>query len=378
VATDMKTTRATSEGTDRYARRMAESGRAVPSHFKRAGDITVSSIGLGTYLGDADDPTDVLYAEAVAEAVALGCNVIDTAINYRFQRSERSIGAALAKLFTTDVIRRDEVMVSTKGGYVPFDGEPPQSASDVRAYLETTFFEPGVCTPGEMAARGQHCMAPRYLAHQLDRSLANLALDAVDVYYIHNPEGQLPEVGRAEFDRRIRAAFELLESKAADGKIGSYGTATWSGFRAEPNRSEYLSLATLERLAREVGGPDHHFRVVQLPYSLAMPEAYAFANQLSGTDHTSMLEAAADLGIAVYCSGTLMQSRLAGTAPVDVGAALGFTDGALCAIQFSRSTPGVASSLVGMKRVAHVRSNLALATVEPGSAESVESLFEEG
>ena len=72
-----------------------------------------------------------------------------------------------------------------------------------------------------------------------------------------------------------------------------------------------------------------------------------------------------------------MQSRLAGEAPPEIAAALGFSDGASGAIQFARSTPGVVSALIGMKRVAHVRANLALAQIEPGSDESINSLFVE-
>jgi aryl-alcohol dehydrogenase-like predicted oxidoreductase len=338
----------------------------------------MSSIGLGTYLGDADDATDILYAEAVAEAVRLGCNVVDTAINYRFQRSERAIGVALSRLFRDRDASRDEIVISTKGGFVPFDGEPPRSAADVRAYLESTFFAPGVCNPADMASNGQHCMAPSYLAHQLDRSLENLGLESVDVYFIHNPEGQLAEVGGDEFERRIRAAFELLEARVAEGKVGAYGTATWNGFRVAPSAREYLSLARLVGLAAEVAGPSHHFRVVQLPHNLAMPDAYSFANQALDGEWVSLLEAAEALGVSVYCSATLLQSRLAGAAPPEVCAALGFADGARCAIQFTRSTPGVTSALVGMSRVAHVRENLELAKTAPGSSESIAALFEEG
>jgi len=371
------TTRATPEGTKRYAARSTDAGHSVPGHFHACGELTVGSIGLGTYLGDPDETTDALYEAAVSEALALGCNAIDSAINYRYQRSERSIGRALASAFRGGPFARDEVVVSTKGGYVPFDGGPPRSQAEFADYLERTFFAPGVISPSDLACRGQHSMAPRYLEHQLETSLANLGLDSVDVYYIHNPEGQLPEVGREEFDARIRAAFEALERKAADEKLGRYGVATWNGFRVAPSARDYLSLARLVEIARDVGGDGHRFGVVQLPYNLAMPEAYSFANQSVDGEWVSLLDAARELGISVFCSASLMQSRLAGPAPAEISTALGFADGAKSALQFVRSTPGVASALVGMKRVAHVRENLALARVEPGTPESIESLFQE-
>ena len=64
-------------------------------------------------------------------AVELGANVIDTAANYRFQRSERSIGNALRELTEAGGFSRDEIVICTKGGYLPFDGAPPR---DVRRY----------------------------------------------------------------------------------------------------------------------------------------------------------------------------------------------------------------------------------------------------
>ena len=119
-------------------------------------------------------------------AVELGANVIDTAANYRFQRSERLIGAALAELRERE-FAREELLICTKGGYLPFDGAPPR---DVRQYVEQTFIRTGIAGWGDIAG-GAHCMTPGYLENQLAQSLRNMNLDCVDVYYVHNPESQL-------------------------------------------------------------------------------------------------------------------------------------------------------------------------------------------
>src|SRR5262249_59649573 len=106
---------------------------------------------------------------------------------------------------------------------------------------------------------GADCMTRRYLRDQIDRSRANLGLETLDVYYLHNPETQLGEVDRAEFMARVRAAFGALEEAVAAGSIARYGTATWTGYRVDPSDPGYLSLPDLVAVAREGGGARPHF-----------------------------------------------------------------------------------------------------------------------
>src|SRR5437588_11104601 len=133
---------ATLDGTARYRDRFR--GVAAEDHFRQAQNLWLSSIGIGTYLGEADEDSDRRYTEAIVRAVELGVNVIDTAANYRFQRSERSIGTALKRLCADGEHARDELLVCTKGGYLPFDGAPPRGEEGVRRYAEETFVRTGV------------------------------------------------------------------------------------------------------------------------------------------------------------------------------------------------------------------------------------------
>jgi aryl-alcohol dehydrogenase-like predicted oxidoreductase len=362
--------KATTEGTANYKERFT--GAGAEGHFRQSQGLWMSSIGLGSYLGGADERTDEAYRSAVKRAVELGCNVFDTAANYRCQRSERNIGDALADLFGS---ARDEIVISTKGGYVPFDATPPRSRQEMIAYLEETFIKPGVCKWDDFV-QSSHCMTPAYIAHQLDQSLHNLKLECVDIYYIHNPESQLAEVSRDEFYRRLRAAFEFLETAVADGKISIYGTATWNGYRAPSNSPEALSLERVVETAREVAGDDHHFKVVQLPFNLAMTEAFTDVNQTLDGEKTTFLEAAVGLGIMVMASASILQARLSSGLPSIVGASLrGLRTDAQRAIQFTRSTPGIDVALVGMSNVAHVEENLEVAKIPPASAEEYLGLF---
>jgi len=363
---------ATTEGTARYRERF--SGVAAEGHFRFEQNLWLSSVGVGTYLGGADEETDRAYADAVARAVELGANVIDTAANYRFQRSERSVGEAMRRL-NEQGFAREEIVVCTKGGYLPFDSRPPAGQAGVQAYVEETFVRAGVAEFSDIVA-GSHCIRPRYLAHQLAQSLRNLNLEAVDVYYVHNPETQLQTVAREEFDRRLRAAFEQLERERAAGRIQFYGVATWNGFRVQEGARGQHSLERMFELAREAGGDEHGFRFLQLPFNLAMPEALVSENQTYEGAHVSLLEAAKALGVTVVASASILQGKVASDLPEQIREPLGsLATDAQTAIQFVRSTPGITTALVGMSRRAHVEENLQLARLPPASADDYSRLF---
>ncbi|MBZ5592176.1 MAG: aldo/keto reductase [Acidobacteriia bacterium] len=337
---------ATPEGAARLVARFA--AFRDRGFYRKVDQLDVSSVGLGTYLGNADDRTDSAYCDAVIAAVRGGINFLDTAINYRHQRSERSIGAALAELFRTGDARRDEVAVATKAGFL--------TPGAVPAFLKA----------GDVAG-DMHSMEADFLADQIERSRANLGLETIDIFYLHNPETQLGFVSREEFDHRIRLAFLKLEQMAADGKIRHYGTATWDGYRKPAGAREALNLARLLELAVEAGGSAHHFRFIQLPFNLAMPEAFT----------NGVLELAAKSGITAVASASLLQARLARDLPQALAEKLpGLSTDAQRAIQFTRSAPGIAVALVGMSKAAHVAENLAVASVPPLAADAYLDLFQ--
>jgi len=342
---------ATDHGTARYAARF-------PTHqtvgfYRNAQSLTVCNIGIGTYLGELDNATDQGYAEAVGTALSAGVNFIDTSLNYRNQRSERSIGTALRQAVEAGHVQRDEVVICTKAGYLVPDAIPKGaiSARDV--------------------VGGMHSMAPAFLADQLGRSRKNLGIESIDVFYLHNPETQLSYVSQDEFYARIHQAFIFLEEAVEQGGIQFYGAATWEGFRRPAESPERLSLKRLHDIAREAGGDRHHFRFIQLPVNLAMPEA--FGNRVDGE---SVLSLATGFGITGVASASLLQARLARNLPGEIRDGLpGTRTDAQRAIQFARSTPGITVALVGMSNPEHVRENLELTSVPPAPEEQYLSLY---
>src|SRR5262249_27468177 len=132
--------RATAEGTAAYAQRIE---KVAPGHFRPALGLTLSSVGLGTYLGRDDAAADRGYEQAIVAAVEGGLNVLDTAVNYRLTHSERAIGQALVTLASRG-ISRAAVVVATKGGYVP--------ARDPEAYFRKEIMAHGLAAAEDLVA----------------------------------------------------------------------------------------------------------------------------------------------------------------------------------------------------------------------------------
>ncbi|XVH30780.1 aldo/keto reductase [Haloferacaceae archaeon DSL9] len=361
---------ATASGTWGYRDRFGDSfGR---TYFRRFPPGVLSSIGVGTYLGEPTDEADEAYQESIETAFANGCNVVDTAINYRCQRSERAIGAALDE----SEIDRESVVVATKGGFVPFDGTRPENPG---RYVTETFVDTGLVDRDDLV-HGSHSIAPNFLEELLDRSLANLGVDTIDLYYVHNPEAQLDARSREAVYDALEAAFQRLERRRAAGDIGSYGVATWEAFRVSPDHARYLSLPEVversRRAAKTVGVESAGLRAVQLPFNVHMADAFTVAAHPTDGGPVSALEYAHEAGLHVFTSASIGQGDLAKSLPPAVEAELEGDSTVQRAINFARSAPGVTCSLVGMGSPVHVAENLAAGTFDPLGAKAFDAVFE--
>jgi aryl-alcohol dehydrogenase-like predicted oxidoreductase len=353
---------ATAEGTSAFATSAGSRHSLPEGHFhRRAGSLTLSSFGLGTYIGRADAETDLAVEQAVGLCLKSGrVNVFDTAINDRHQRAERSVGRALAKAVRDGSAPREAVFVATKNGYLAPDAEADVGPD---AWLERELLRSGVLKPSEIVD-GTHSMAPAFLADQFERSRTNLGLEAIDLLYLHNAaDAQLPVVGHDEFFVRLEAAFRLYERYRAEGTLGAYGLATWDCLRTPRGGAGYLSLDEVVRLARRVGGPDHGFRFVQFPFNLAMSEAARLRNQSVDGERGTLFDAARKLGVGTFTSVPLLQGQMAREGP-----SAGRWTAAQSAIQFARSAPGTCGPLVGQKSPTHLSENLEVAGESPWDA----------
>ncbi|GMH42510.1 hypothetical protein BSKO_10429 [Bryopsis sp. KO-2023] len=338
----------------------------VPNQHLRSDPwLTLSTLGVGTYLGSADEDTDNAVASGIVMSIAHGWNILDTASNYRDGRGEKAVGEALKSLVfvTNHGISREMLFISTKTGFT--------SRSILEALISS-----GKITKSDIAG-GMNCIHPECIMASIGQSLKNMNIKTVDLLYLHNAaEVHLPDVGVDVFFRRLRAAFETLEELRKSGKIRAYGMATWDSFRVPPQHKMYVSLEKVVELAREVGGVGHGFRYIQLPVNLKMPEAWLEKWQVVKGEELCTLEAAALLGVGSFASGPLMEANLVNNLPnptkeklMQIPVLKNIQGIGPKLLQLVRSTPYLTSTLVGQKSAFHVEQNIALSGIDPLTTE---------
>lgn len=329
----------------------------LPEFFKTFRGATVSGIGIGTWMGDTSSTTDTRYIETLIHAASRGINVFDTAINYRHMQAERCVGNAAQRLARSG-IPREALLIATKGGYITHDAA---GALDWDGYVRQEYLQPGLISAEEMSR--SHAINPQFIRRQIEQSLANLKLETLDIYYLHNPEEALAGLAAKELRKRLTMTFAVLEEVVAAGRIGCYGLATWDALRVAKDDPRHLSLATAVAAARDAAGSgEHHLAVIQLPFNIRDHQALRLPTKKIGRSLLPALKAAEALGLYVMTSASVMQgaaipeadtSRLQAAAP---GYSL-----ITAALQVSRSTQGVGTALVGMRRIHSVEEAMAVA-----------------
>ncbi len=364
---------ASSEGTKKFRDNAIKKGKSY-LHFKEFDDLILSSIGMGTYLGDLSKEDDIDIENALYESVkSHAINVIDSAINYRAMKSEKSIGRSITRLVNDGIISRDEIFVSTKNGYITNDGDYPML--DVWEYIQRMYISTGIIKAEDISS-GYNVLNPAYIEKCIERSRFNLKLDTLDLVYIHNAfESWNQDVSKNKFFDMLSKVFEVYEKFRSKNKIRYYGMATWTCFRVGEENKEYLSLDEVYNIAKSIGGVDHGFRFIQLPYNLAYSEALFLKNQNVGNEKKlTILEAAKRLKIGVFSSVPLLQGKLIQTKIPDYSETL--TDPIMKLLQIIRSSPSIIAPLIGQKKMDHVNKNNKISEIPPLSEEEFKLAIE--
>ena len=271
-----------------------------PLAYSRLGatNLMVSQAGFGGYRIAEGNP---VHAQALTKALLNGINVIDTSANYADGASEELIGRVLAELIADRRIKREQVFIVSKVGYLQGQNF---ALSQERQRAGQPFKE---LVP--YAEEMEHCIHPEFIEDQLTRTLERLGLSTIDGYLLHNPEYYLAwadqnemdlQKSRSEYYRRILSAFQHLETEVRNGRIRYYGISS-NTFSVSSVDMQFTSLKIVWDLSVKID-PDHHFRLVQLPFNLLEPGATLEANQSTGQ---SVLQLAAEKDIGVLINRPL-------------------------------------------------------------------------
>lgn len=350
-----------------YAEAHQASGDAAEGHYSEflRARLRLSSLGVGTFGGEANPRVDAAISAIVARALTRGVNVIDTAAHYRYGRSLAAVGAGVRAAVEAGVPREAMFLIS-KGGFLTLRGGPP---ADMDAWFESEIVSRGLGTRNDLA-KGAHLLTPQYIDYQIELSRGLMGVETLDAFLVDQPEVHIGEIGKEMTNRKLAAVFRILERAVGEKRIRTYGISTFEGFRVETDAPVFQSIPSMlglaEGAAREVTGNDtarHHFRVVMMPFNEVMPEGFTRFNTATGQGNVgSPIQAAHQLRVYMMASHTLLKGHLADRS-VDVVAErlADLPNPAQRAMQFNRSTPGLGTSLVGMSTPEHLDDLLAVA-----------------
>lgn len=259
---------------------------------------SVSAAGFGCYRVDAASQT---HRDAMIKALRAGINLIDTSANYMDGGSELLAGSVMRELIGSGEMKRGDIVVVTKGGYIQGKNYDASAARK----------KEGAPWPDlvEYADGLEHCIHPDFLEDQIAGSLARLDLEAIDIYLLHNPEyylmraekdGMNMETARREYYSRIEKAFLYLETEVKKGRIKYYGISS-NTFPAASAAYNFTPLGRVISIAENIS-PDNHFGVIEFPMNLFERGAASEKNQDNGL---TLLELARSKNIGVLINRPL-------------------------------------------------------------------------
>ena len=309
------------------------------------GKYNYSRLGLGTFIGNFSDDDSELFREAISYALLNGMNFIDTAINYRGMRSERDIGIALTKLIEDGQIERKHVVISSKAGIIPGDGEIMLRPIN---YMQQKLIDTGILSTEDtyMEDTLWLTMNPKFYEYALEVSRSHLNIETIDIYYMHELELSMRHFGSTEFYRRLEGIISAYERMVDEGKIREYGMATWEAFQLNSNDKKYISLEKVMEIVNCVS-KDHHFRHLMIPINLQMSEPVAQKTQRYKDEEFTIVECAKRYGIEVHSSGSIGQGEALNR--YTIKDYLSFLVNSKCDSYF-----------IGSKRIEHIKENVTI------------------
>lgn len=195
----------------------------------------ISKIGIGTYRMDCDIAE---HLDTLNYAIESNINIIDTASNYNFGKSERLIGKVVNENL------REKVFIISKVGYI--QGEDINKIKNLQDLHYIDFNENFL-----------YSLDPKFISFQLEESMKRLSTNYIDCYLLHNPEYYFDKgYSKENVKDIILESFSFLEEKVKKGEIRYYGISS--------NDLSKLSLIDLLDKMDSFSG----FKFLQFPYNI--------------------------------------------------------------------------------------------------------------
>ena len=278
-----------------------------PDSWRLLDGLTVSKVGFGCYRLQNPD-----HASALEKALLSGVNLIDSASNYGLGAAEVGIGQVLKKLFKAGKLSREEVVITSKAGYI--------QGGDLTALTGAPYKEDGVYHFNEHMAYSLH---PDFIDKQLRQSLERLQLETLDIFFAHNPEyilmaleeeGKDINQAREIFYQQLTNAFIRLEELCQEGLIARYGVSsnTFGEAKDHPHAVDLARVcACSDSAAAHVAGRKKRgkLKVIQAPLNLletgVLFTPSTTAKTFDGEEIVSTLEFAARKKLSVLTNRPL-------------------------------------------------------------------------
>ncbi len=301
--------------------------------------MSKKSLTIGTYQIHND-----LYP-ILSESWKRGFHFVDTAPNYRAGNAHLELNQCIEAALSDGLIRSPKaITISTKVGFIP---------KTQKKFL----IEKGIVN--EQDTFQFHNLSNKYIRYEIDNIINSFRHTNLETIFLHNPETQLNIRNYDEVLTLVKCGFEILEECVQQGKIKSYGVATWSAFEKN-NKGGYFKVHDFLEIAEKVGGSQHHFKVIQFPINLLK-----LSPLLEYLNESGPLWEATNYNIDVHVSSPLFGGELFKKLPKEIaniiepGASL-----SQAALLFSRSHPSVKRLLTSPSTLSQLNDTLFIEGME--------------
>ena len=324
----------------------------------------ISKLSVGLYQGADTESIDNQLTEVIKKAIDLGVNHFDVAPNYRNTRSEKLLGALIQK--------NNDIYISTKGGFVPFDFS--NTNINEEEYIQDLYISKGLFDKETFDSYYFQSFNIEYLEYELNKSFSRLNTNKIDLYYLHNPEYLLAMVGHLRYKEVMLNVFKWLRVKIENNQIENFGISTWDGF-FESEINKRLQLDDLISISIKCG-IRNNFKVIQFPFNILKTDAFTKATQYIDNKFISLIRATEKYSIKCFTSAPFGQGKINEIKfPPIINESFYGKNNFQKALSFCLSAPNINTIILGTSKLTHLEEAIEILNYNGHSETQFYNLF---